>query len=76
MTSGNVFRTSVATCNPGWHAVSGGFQLEANLSEVSLLSSMPNFASGGATPDGWRVSIFKVGTDELVLQAHVICAPD
>lgn len=76
MTSGNANRVSIATCDPGWHAISGGYTLEANLAEVSLLTSMPNFDAGGAVPNGWRVQIFKVGNDELVLQAHAICAPD
>src|SRR6185436_17877888 len=41
LTSGTTDRTSVASCDPGWHAVSGGFEIETDFAEIFNLTSLP-----------------------------------
>ena len=76
LTSGTTDRTSVASCDPGWHAVSGGFEIETDFAEIFNLTSLPITASEGAAPTGWRVRVSKFGNAELVFQAYAVCVPD
>jgi hypothetical protein len=76
LTSGTTDRTSVASCDPGWHAVSGGFEIETDFAEIFNLTSRPVVESADSAPTGWRVRVVKFGTDELVFTAYALCVED
>ena len=71
---------SDATCNPGEHAVGGGFvlgqdgDLAVDFSNVTFFFSVPVPFEDGVTPTGWEAGI-NDGSDTK-LQAFVVCVPD
>ncbi len=70
--SGDVI--SIAECDPGWHAVGGGFGTFTPLGDVGLLQNTPFPLVDGGVATGWRVRV--VSQAAVILQAYAICVPD
>ena len=70
--SGDVI--SIAECDPGWHAVGGGFGTFTPLGDVGLLQNTPFPLINGGVATGWRVRV--VSNAAVILQAYAICVPD
>jgi hypothetical protein len=70
--SGDVI--SIAECDPGWHAVGGGFGTFTPLGDVGLLQTAPFPLVDGGVATGWRVRV--VSNAAVILQAYAICVPD
>jgi hypothetical protein len=69
------FLQSVAECQPGEHAVGGGYQINFNdVQSINFLASNPTPLSDGAVPTAW---VAEVNTDvpggDKTVQAFVIC---
>jgi hypothetical protein len=68
--------SSFATCNPGEHAVGGGFEVfNADFSTVTAIQNRSRDSVDGDVPRGWFARIAG-GGDAMGIQAYVICVPD
>lgn len=74
-----VFVRSVATCEPGEHAVGGGYFLAIEDTDqiIDFVASIPDPFTDGTVPTGWSAeanAVFPGGDKEI--QAFAICVPD
>lgn len=70
--SGSQFLTSTANCEPGEHAVGGGY---VSLFVESTVADRPVPVDAGSTPTGWLVS--GSGTaPQSSIRAYVVCVPN
>jgi hypothetical protein len=66
---------STAECDPGWHAVGGGFGTALTpFASVLGFESLPVPTVDGGVATGWRVRV--VSQAGIILQAYAICVPD
>jgi hypothetical protein len=68
--------SSFAACNPGEHAVGGGFELfNAVFSTVKDIQNFSVPSDDGAVPTRWFARVAE-GGDAMGIQAYVICVSD
>jgi hypothetical protein len=72
------FLGSIAECQPGEHAVGGGYDVNFfDDQSLQFIANTPSPLSNGSPPTAWVVEVNTVfpGGDKSV-QAYVICVPD
>jgi hypothetical protein len=71
----DVFIQSFANCNPGEHAVGGGFEMSIT-ADITFLSSAPDPLTDGTTPTSWFASVQTTSASQKTIRAYAVCLPD
>lgn len=69
----NSFGQTTASCQAGEVAVGGGHHAELN-GPVSVAASVPTHPESGWPGHGWFVDVRNIGSSNVTVYAHAICA--